>query len=499
MISSLQCRNIKGRCLTHFVCGLSILLSTLPIAVSAQSLIDLFDLASKSDPGLASAQAEYQASAERIRQARAAMLPVAAIVGSSTSSNFAPDGDVPISRADYRSRQWSFQLSQPVYRPALSWALREADVVSASTREQLDAVQSDLLIRLVSAYFDVLSAREVRVSLHKQRAAALQQKIAAKRSFELGTASITDYRDAEAKHDLLKAQEIRGENDLLLKQAALQQMLGDSTFNLRILPREAPEPTLGTEELPWLIEQAVASNPSARQAQLQLDASMLKVKKARRGHYPTLDLVLSYGSDRSTGTPLNPVPIYGRTMQAQANLNVPLFSGLGTDAKIKEAIALESKARADVEASRRAIATSVREAFYGVKSALDQIASLKTAEKSAEISVMANRKSYRAGISTTSDVLNAEAQFFQTRRDLMKAKLEAWMNRIKLQVALGLPWQDGVDSVDHLLIPETDVADDQVLESVDGLTQKTEKAKVEKLNGAKRGRGALSLRLTEHL
>ena len=429
--------------------------------VSAQSMTDLFLAAATDDPALASNDAQYRAAKERVTEAQAARLPSLAFVGTGSRSKFIPESGEPNSSSSfYHTNQATLQLTQPVFRPGLSWAVDSAHAQQTAAQAQLDAAEADLFVRLVTAYCDVLTAREERLALERQRQATQEQVLSAKRSFEVGTVAITDVRDAEAKHDLVVAQERSAENDVADKQETLRQLAGGVDITLRVLPRRAPDPQVITDPLDRLTEQAVEQNPIAEQAQLLVQAAQDDVKKAFREHYPTLDLALSYGTDETNGTPINPEPVHGRTATAQLNFNLPLYAGGGTNAKVREAKALVDKAKADLESAHRTIAKDLRESYYGLKSALEQVEALQTAERSTDAAVQANLKGYKVGSNTSADLLNAESDYFQAHRDLMKAKIQARLNYTKLLVVMGHPWNEAVDDLNRLLVPESEGTDE---------------------------------------
>ncbi len=419
----------------------------------AQSMSELFLDAATEDPALASNEAQYRGAQARVREADASLLPSVALAGAASRSKFYPDGGSYIPQTFYHTDQLTLQMTQPIYRPGLAWAVAEAKAQRSAAQIQVDAAEADLFVRLLSAYFEVLTAREEHLAYSRQKTALAEQLAAARRSFELGAAAITDVRDAEAKYDLILAQQSAASDQLALKRYAVKQLIDDE-FQLRVVPQEAPDPPAVTDNLDQLCEFAVEQNPIAEQAGMLLKAAGFDVKKAYREHYPTLDLSLSYGTDQTTGTPVNPVPVHGRTGQAQLSFNLPLFAGFGTDAKVQEARAMEDKARADLETARRSVETGVREAYFGLRSAVAQIAALKTAEKSTYSAVLANTRGYQLGANSTSDVLNAQSDYFQAHRDLMKAKIEARLDAVKLRVAMGYPWNEAVDPLDKLLVPE---------------------------------------------
>src|SRR6185436_20341982 len=96
----------------------------------------------------------------------------------------------------------------------------------------------DLILRVAVAYFDVLAAQDTLALLQAQKTAIGEQLAQAKRNFEVGTATITDTHEAQARFDLSAAQEISAQNDLESKRQALQLLTGKEYTALKPLRTE---------------------------------------------------------------------------------------------------------------------------------------------------------------------------------------------------------------------------------------------------------------------
>src|SRR5207248_6786804 len=116
----------------------------------------------------------------------------------------------------------------------------------------------------------------------------------AKRNFEVGTATITDTNDAQAKYDQIVAQEISVRNDLETRLAALRAIIGRYPGNLKAFPGsyELHPPDPDALE-PW-VDRALRENLAVRIAQSTFDVASLEVDRQRAAHYPTVDLVASF-------------------------------------------------------------------------------------------------------------------------------------------------------------------------------------------------------------
>jgi outer membrane protein len=203
------------------------------------------------------------------------------------------------------------------------------------------------------------------------------------------------------------------------------------------------------------VVKAEVDHPSVKQSQIALDVAQLETKKAEAGHKPTLDLTASYGVNRyPDGNPNIGSTVSSRSNAASLGLsfNLPLFAGFSTQNRIRETLALEDKARNDVDGARRAVAQSTRTAFFGVQSGQGQVKALEAAEASSQSALDANKLGYQVGVRINIDVLNSQSQLFQTKRDLAKARYDVLIGGLKLLQASGTLKADDLQSVDALLV-----------------------------------------------
>ena len=132
-------------------------------------------------------------------------------------------------------------------------------------------------------------------------------------------------------------------------------------------------------------------------------------------------------------------------------LNVPLFAGFAVQNRVKETLSLEDKARADLDNARRTVAQATRTAFFGVQSGLAQVSALQAAETSTQSALDANLLGYQVGVRVNIDVLNAQSQLYQTKRDLAQARYGVLMGLLRLRQAAGTLTDADVAAVDALL------------------------------------------------
>lgn len=418
----------------------------------AQNLMSLFETARGFDATYKAAQYQYTANLSKGEQAKAVLLPT---VGLSANMN---KTDVDLIAAaqtvSSQSRAATLSASQPLYRPANSATYQQGMRQLELAGIQLKAAEQDLMVRLSQAYFDVLISRESLDFVKAQKVAVAEQLAAAKRNFEVGTSTITDTREAQARYDLVLAQEIAADNDLRIKRLALNQLVGLNNIEPKSLATNAKLTLPVSKSVDDWVQLSSESNPSVIQSRAALEIAKLEIAKAEAGHKPTLDLVAGYTPTRyKNGKGINSSQIDANTNSLTLSFNVPLFAGFATQNRIKETVALEDKARSDLDAAERNIAQATRTAFFGLQSGIGQVNALQAAEASSQSALDANKLGYQVGVRINIDVLNSQSQLFQTKRDLAKARYDVLLGQLKLRQSAGTLTEADLASINALLNP----------------------------------------------
>ena len=434
-----------------FACALAVG-ATVAGPAHAQNLQQVYDLARAYDSSFQSVQAQYDAAVSRAEQARAGLLPSAGLTAGVSRAN--NENTNPAVTRNVTTQNMGISASQPLYRPANRITFEQGQRGIAIAQSQLDAAAQDLTVRVSQAYFDTLAAQDTLTVVRAQKSAVAEQLASAKRNFEVGTSTITDAREAQARYDLVTAQEIAAENDLQVKQLTLDQLVGQSGIQPRPLALPVTLPSVLPTNVGAWVDQSEAHQPQIQQAMLALDVARLETRKAETGHLPTVDLTASYGKARypdGTATSLPPT----RTNNASVGvaLNLPLFAGFATQNRIRETLSLEQKSEADLETARRNVAQAVRASYYGIVSANGQVKALEAAEASSQSALDANRLGYQVGVRINIDVLNAQSQLFQTKRDLAIARYNVLMGSLKLRQASGTLTEQDLAAINTLLAP----------------------------------------------
>lgn len=439
---------------TPLALGLALALGA-AVPASAQSLQELYDAARGYDAGYLSARALYDSAQYRVEQVKALRRPQVGLQVSATRSS----SDTPYAstqKVDQTSVGAGVNATQSLFNRANDATIAQAEKSLDVARADFDSAEQDLIVRLSQAYFDVLAAQDALATTRTSKAAISEQLASAKRNFEVGTATITDTREAQARFDLATAQEIAADNDLRTKRIALDQLVGRSAVAPKGLVAPVVLPRVEPVDAETWVTQADGDHPTIRKARLGLEVAQLETQKARAGNLPTVALSAGYNKahvGQDGRTVAGPFDQSGTSTGSTigVTLNLPLFAGYSIQNRIKETIALEEKSRNDLEAARRGVAQGTRQAFYGVQSGEAQVKALEAAEASSQLALEATRLGYRVGVRVNLDVLNAQTQLYTTQQQLAKARYDVLVGNLRLRQAAGQLKPADVAAINALL------------------------------------------------
>ena len=415
-------------------------------AAQAQGLVELYEAARAFDATYLAARAQADAAEYKAAQANALGLPTL----SANIRGVATQIDLPQGRSgDNNALQSGLNGRMPLFNRANQATMEQAQRSLIASKAELEAAEQDLIIRLSQAYFDVLSAKDDVALAKTNKTAILEQLASAKRNFEVGTATITDTREAQSRADLATAQEIAAENALLNRRIALAYLVGRRDIEPRPLVTPVVLPTVVPANVEEWVTVADTVHPQVTRARVALEVAKLEIDKAKAGELPTIDAVASVGANKATGDSI--IPGTTRSASVGVELNWPLYTGGAVQNRIKETVSLEQRSREEFENARRTVAQNTRVAYFGVQSGEALVKALEAAESSSRLSLEATQLGYKVGVRVNIDVLNAQTQLFQTQRDLFKSRYDVLVNSLRLRQASGQLTPNDLLAVNSLL------------------------------------------------
>lgn len=433
---------------------------------SALNLKEIYTLALANDPTWAAARYANIGAQERLVQGKALLLPTVNLNGNlnRSNTNIQYTGQTVFNNNNRSERfntlSYGININQPLYRKQnyVQYQASQLEVNEADLQLQQD--RQDVLMKAAQAYFDVLLAQDKLVLNHAQKDAIAIQLAQAKSNFKNGVSTITDVDEAQAKYDVVQSQEIAVTIEIENKKQAVKLLTArypSSLYGIQAnIPLQNPEAIKGAPSASnqsalnqWL-DLALQNNLTVQLKKISYDLASKAVELNSAGHLPTLDAVANYtrtdanGGINGFGSDLN-----NTTVGLQ--LQIPLYQGGAVSSKVREAVAKQQKAREEIEAARRKVELDTKQAYLEITSSVAQAHANEQTLRSAQSQLTSTTKSFKLGIRTNVDVLNAQQQVFNARRELLQTHYTYLLGLLKLKYSSGLLSEDDLDEVNQWL------------------------------------------------
>jgi len=429
---------------------LSLLFLTFLQSVSAQNLVETYQLAQQNSPELNKAHYNQLAVGEIKSQSIAQMLPSLSLSGNSgyTRSYNKSRGTFEGGGVyNYWDHGFIINFSQTVFQWSDWVALSQSDNSIAQAEAEYQATLQNLILQTTEAYFNVLSAQdELEFSVANQKAIERQLE-QAKQRFDVGLIAITDVHEAQAGYDEAISDQITAKNELDASKEELREIIGENEVNLDPLAHEInfsePVPNSVAE---WT--QIAGTNNLNIIAKLnQAEVARKDISKEKSQHYPTLKIVANYGVN-DTGFEFSS---RGDRQKVGLELQVPIFQGGFVNSKTRQAEYNYQAAKEDLLATKRLVTRDVRNAYRDIFSSIARVRALKAAVSSAQSALEATEAGFEVGTRTMVDVLDGQKNLYKSKQNFSKSRYDYLVSGVKLkQAASNLTTQD-LDAINQYL------------------------------------------------
>ena len=435
---------------------LSLLLCSIATTSSALDLKEAMNLAQQYDTAFQAAYANYLATIEASPQSTAAILPQIGFNAFLQRGRTENDRSGTVTNSDNNSDGYGLNLNQVIYDKTVFDNLGQGDAIAAQAAADLEVARLDTIVRVATAYFDVLTAIDTLESASAERKAIGKQLEQSKERFNVGLSAITDVKEQQASYDISVADEIIATNDLSNKREALRFIINVYPENLKIaredMPLVIPEPM----DIDAWQEKSLQNNYSIISANYSLAAAQSAYDGSKGGHYPTLSLNAAYdivnADDRNfTGIP---IPANENTdARVILNLDIPIYSGGFTSSTVRQKLSQRDQAKALQEQAKRLTIGLARSAYLSLEADISNVKARKQAVISTQTSLDATLAGFDAGTRTTVDVLLSQRQLYSSQRDYSVARYTYLSNTLILKQVAGILTTADVDAINKWLIP----------------------------------------------
>ena len=400
---------------------------TFTTSLSAVDLISAVDLAFKSDPQFLRDKNLLDKQKELVNQARAPLLPNISISGSYSDTDNSTSNDTNTQNIGVTLSQTIFDREKFLNLEQSQLNLKVAELNFLISKEQT-------ILRIIDAYFSILIAQNNLKTIQSEKDAVKEQLEFAKRNFEVGTSTITDQQEAQARFDLIRASEIRTENDLAIARTNLEKsLLVPLPENLLGINKKVrlEKPNLSKPE-EWM-QIARDNNLKVKIARIKTKLATLELKKRKIARTPSLNLSLSANNSTVDST----ASITQDIKTATLSISAPIYKGGSISASERQAISELKREENTLEFEMLNADRSAGKSFRTFIAGLSQVEALEAAEESSKVALESNKLGYEVGVRINIDVLNAQRQLFSTQRDLAIARYDALQAKLELLSAIG--------------------------------------------------------------
>ena len=402
---------------------------------SALTLMQAYEAALKNDPTYRSAFYANESAKEYKALGLSNILPsVSGSYSASRNHTTLEEGNL-VRPFDYISRSSTVQLRQSLFNLDGWYRFKQGSAQAKYGESQLASQQQDVIVRVASAYMDVLFKQDLLALAKVERDTYAEQRTVNDRLFAKGEGTKTDMLETQARLDAAEAQVLETQDLLAASRDTLTQIVGVDIGSLDTLvpdfhPRDADSVTFEK----WK-EVALERSPDIRTARLGVEIADTDLKRQKAGHAPRVDFVGTYGKTASDAiTTVN----QDQTIRSiGVQVNIPLYSGGAVNAQTRQSAANKGKAEADLQVQIDKTLLELRKDYAALLSSISRLNALDKSVASATTLIDATQRSVAAGVRINLDVLNARQQLFTAKRDQAQARYNYLLTTLRMRAAVG--------------------------------------------------------------
>lgn len=390
-----------------------------------EDLLELYEMACQNDTRLAVAESSVGSSRARLDQSRSWIKPQVNL-----KLNYKENRGT----YNYPSKNYSLTLTQSLLDYERWYAVDEgiADVLQSEANYEVAA--QDLIMRVATAYFNLLGAEGDLGLARAEKQAVAQQLSHVRVRLAAGLSAITELYEVQAAYDLVVAQEVSAQSSLYNAREAVYEIVGKNVNDVIKLKGDIPLIEPKPRSISAWADLALQSSLVIIAQQAAVDSSSEALSRAEAGHLPTVDLLAGRIFSDTAGDKFG---FKTTNSYVGVELEVPLYSGGYISAKVKEAGEKLVQEQAMLEQVRRAAVRDSRSAYLAVNADIALVKAYKQAVISTKAALSATKSELKAGTRTLLDVLDSQRGFYVAENDLSRARYHYLLSVIALKQAIG--------------------------------------------------------------
>lgn len=326
-------------------------------------------------------------------------------------------------------------FSESVYSGGANMAnFNQAKIYLDIQQETLRAKKLDVEFDARRLYYGLLLAYETERIAKDALAQAIAHYENVRQMHEQGSASRFDMLQSGVQVSLLEPNVVRAKNEIDLLIAELNKLLARKVDTLIVTKEKLSCSFIKIKEEEFL-KTAYLQRPEIKLKLLGVDIDKWGIAMAKSGYRPQIDILAGY-SYRSNNLS-NMFNEKQSNWNAGVSVNIPIFEGFSTKAKVDAAKARYAQAKISKDNLSDQVAVDVRKACLNLKESEAIIKSQKDNVGEAREALRISEVSYANGVALNLDVMDAQVSLAQIQKNLASGIYDYLMAQAYLDRSIG--------------------------------------------------------------
>jgi protease secretion system outer membrane protein len=416
------------------------------------SLTAAYDASRANDPTVQSATHAFDASKQEESIGRSGLYPQVSLTSRYGYGGRIDGGDDRsyVNSNDYQANNVTLAAQQPLYDKGRWAAYQEGKARGQLGNQLFDVAGQTLYDRVAKGYFDVARAENEIKLIAQQKAAISGLVTQSKKLYQGGQGAITDIDEAQARLDLVEAQETEAQARRVAALRALSGRASVAIDDIQPMREElaAGSPIPPEQDLPYWTAVAREASPELAARLAAVKVAEAQADSQRAGHYPTLSLTTQL--TRRETRQYQELDPRQDSYYVGVQLDIPLYRGGAVRASVAKAEAQLAGAQSDYDVQRQQLAEDIEADYLGVVAGFTKSKAMQRAVESNQRALTSTEKGFQGGVRSTVDILDAQQRVFQARRDLLNTKLDMLQSYVSLHTHTGQMSRGVLEQVQNL-------------------------------------------------
>ena len=339
----------------------------------------------------------------------------------------APDGS-SLSDSNFQTEKKSIKIEQKILQGIPKSLAARTDVNIA--RQELKAVEQNVLLKAVDAYASILAA-EKKLKITEDNLNLSDKQVELDKSrYERGAIKLSDLAQSESSLAGAQAKFIRAKNDLLVNEQNFINIVGykpDELNKINNLNLKLPQ------NIDEALKLASENNPDLLIAELKLKKSDYLLKDALEVFAPKASVSFEVSENSDVSSTINERD----QSQFEAKVEIPIYSGGKNYSFYNEKRALKTSSELDFQDAKNTTKKNATNIWSEYQLKKSELALANSQVKAAEIAYEGIVQEYESGARDTLDVLSSRSLLLEASLNLADVEKEEILSRFKLLQVTG--------------------------------------------------------------